>query len=73
MPPGVTGITLIGKGSGAVHSVEVGTSDYGNLIEDVEVIKCADGTVWNAEEIWKFTASDYPIINADYVVEGPAE
>lgn len=73
LPPGVTGITLIGKGSGAVHSVEVGTSDYGNLIEDVEVIKCADGTVWNAEEIWKITASDYPIINADYVVEGPAE
>lgn len=73
LPPGVTGIKLIGKGSGAVHSVEVGTSDYGNLIEDVEVIKCADGTVWNAEEIWKITASDYPIINADYVVEGPAE
>ncbi len=73
LPQGVTGITLIGKGSGAVHSVEVGTSDYGNLIEDVEVIKCADGTVWNAEEIWKITASDYPIINADYVVEGPAE
>lgn len=73
LPPGVTGIKLIGKGSGAVHSVEVGTSDYGNLIEDVEVIKCADGTVWNAEEIWKITASGYPTINADYVVEGPTE
>lgn len=73
LPPGVTGITLIGKGSGAVHSVEVGTSDYGNLIEDVEVIKCADGTVWNAENIWNLTESGYPTINADYVVEGPAE
>lgn len=73
LPPGVTGIKLIGKGSGAVHSVEVGISDYDNLIEDVEVIKCADGTVWNAEDIWNITASGYPTINSDYVVEGPAE
>lgn len=73
LPQGVTGITLIGKGTAAEHSVEVGTSDYGNLIEDVEVIKCADGTVWNAEDIWNLTASGYPTINADYVVEGPTE
>ena len=73
LPPGVTGIKLIGKGSGAVHSVEVGDADYESLVNNVGDIKCADGTVWNAEEIWKITASDYPIINADYVVEGPAE
>ena len=73
LPPGVTGITLIGKGSGAVHSVEVGDADYESLVNNVGDIKCADGTVWNAEEIWKITASDYPTINADYVVEGPAE
>lgn len=74
LPPGVTGITLIGIGTtDAEHSVEVGKSNYGNLIEDVEVIKCEDGTVWNAEDIWNLTASGYPTINADYVVEGTAE
>lgn len=56
-----------------MHSVEVGYADYESLVNNVGDIKCADGTVWNAEEIWKITASDYPTINADYVVEGPAE
>lgn len=73
LPQGVTGITLIGKGTAAEHSVEVGESDYYSLINDVDEIKCEDGTVWNAEEIWKITASGYPTINAGYVVEEPAE
>lgn len=73
LPQGVTGITLIGKGTAAEHSVEVGESDYYSLINDVDEIKCEDGTVWNAEEIWNLTASGYPTINAGYVVEGPAE
>ena len=73
LPQGVTGITLIGKGTAAEHSVEVGESDYYSLINDVDEIKCADGTVWNAEEIWNLTASGYPTINAGYVVEEPAE
>lgn len=73
LPQGVTGITLIGKGTAAEHSVEVGESDYYSLINDVDEIKCEDGTVWNAEEIWNLTASGYPTINAGYVVEEPAE
>lgn len=73
LPQGVTGITLIGKGTAAEHSVEVGESDYYSLINDVDEIKCEDGTVWNAGQIWNLTASGYPTINAGYVVEEPAE
>lgn len=73
LPQGVTGITLIGKGTAAEHSVEVGKSDYDSLIKDVDEIKCEDGTVWSAKQIWNLTASGYPTINAGYIVEEPAE
>lgn len=70
LPDGISGITLLGKGSTTLnHCVEVGKNNYSTLVEEVNNLTVTDGTIWKANEIWDLTASGYPSIQSDYIGE----
>lgn len=70
LPDGISGITLLGKGSTTLnHCVEVGKNNYSTLVEEVNNLTVTDGTIWKANEIWDLTASGYPSIQSDYTGE----
>lgn len=70
LPDGISGITLLGKGSTTLNNcVEVGENNYSTLVEEVNNLTVTDGTIWKANEIWDLTASGYPSIQSDYTGE----
>lgn len=73
LPDEVTGISLVGKGTNNIdHCVEAGQSNYGTLIEAID-LNDDDGSVWKAAEIWQFNAGETaPAINAEYIGENTA-
>lgn len=73
LPDEVTGISLVGKGTNNIdHCVEAGQSNYGTLIEAID-LKDDDGSVWKAAEIWQLNAGETaPDINAEYLGENTA-
>lgn len=73
LPDEVTGISLVGKGTNNIdHCVEAGQSNYGTLIEAID-LKDDDGSVWKAAEIWQLNAEETaPDINAEYLGENTA-
>lgn len=76
LPDGVTGIGLVGSATSSDvidHCVDPGETNYGNLTDNVAVLKADDGSVWEAAKIWNFTASGAaPLINSNYICDPPS-
>lgn len=72
LPDGVTGISLVGSGSLSDHCVDAGGTNYSTLIDNVPNLTAADKSVWEAAEIWDFTASGAPTIESTYICNPPA-
>lgn len=72
LPDGVSG-SLVGGGSfPSDHCVEANSTDYTPLTADVPNLTADDGSVWEAAEIWDFTASGAPTIVSTYICEPSA-
>lgn len=73
LPDNATGISLVGGGSfSSDHCVDAGGTNYSTLIDNVPDLTADDGSVWEAAEIWDFTASGAPTIVSTYICEPSA-
>lgn len=74
LPDGVTAISLVGKSGQYApdHCVDANSTDYEVLVTGVDNLTADDGSVWEAAEIWDFTASGAPTIVSTYICEPQA-
>lgn len=73
LPDGMTAIALVGqyKSYQPDHCVEAGNTNYQILVNNVDDLTAADGSIWEASNIWDLTASGSPAIISTYICDPP--